>query len=573
MSGVVNSEKPSSRRRLVSRLFPSESQTGLGADALPGPSGLLEPALVLIMVGSLATAIADFIRLLDSGWGTYLIMPLVVLASVEALAYWARLNRTTFQPREWLVLLLPLALVAKFGPYIPLGLDRLLADAWSWWRSPFDFFDMLFVITCLLLVASFRLTLDFVQDLSGLRVQPGELIVRTSSVADSVLYSRADYIVDHLAPLRRLGERFLWGGALLVLLCALTAVDPAQLLTLEGARDLLTFARPPVTASFASVIVYFAAGLLLMVRSQFLRRQTLWQVEEVPYEANIGRRWHWFGFGLLAAMVALALLLPVYYSLAFNEAFGAIMSAFGEVFMGLATVAYLLLSLLLWPLRFLRTDAPPSAEPATKPEAPPPPDKAGGVVPDFLLPLLFWLAVLVIVVYVARVIWLRRRVIRTFLPRRRSWRQLWSALRELLRLFWRASRALGQAVGSNLASLVGRAGPTRLTLVLSHRPFRSMGPRELVQYFYASMVEHASRQGLPRHPDQTPWEYAASLRKIAPDLEPELEQLTDSFLWARYSHHHVGPEHSSHARRSWLLIRQKLKARSRRQTFSRSASS
>ena len=323
-----------------------------------------------------------------------------------------------------------------------------------------------------------------------------------------------------------------------------------------------------MTASFASVILYLAAGLLLMTRSQFLRRRTLWTVEEVPFEANIGRRWLWSGTGLLFLAVALALLAPVYYSLALHEVFSAALSVVHTLFFWIAAAIFLVLSVLLWPLRFLLGESSLPVEPRATPEAPRSTESVAGGLPDFLLPLLFWLVALAAIVYVARVVWLRRRQVVRLLPRHLSWSSLWTALLGLWRLFWRASRALGDTVGAGLVSLVRRPGPKVRGLILSHRPFRSMGPRELVQYFYVSMVEHATRAGHPRRPDQTPWEYAVRLRERAPELEPDLEELTDSFLWARFSHHYVGVEHSSWARRCWQTIRRKLKAQSRRRASS-----
>jgi hypothetical protein len=88
-----------------------------------------------------------------------------------------------------------------------------------------------------------------------------------------------------------------------------------------------------------------------------------------------------------------------------------------------------------------------------------------------------------------------------------------------------------------------------------------LGPRDLIRYFYLSMARRAEGAGQPRGTGQTPYEYEAELGGRFPDLEPDLGDLTERFVKARYSQRPVHQEEAEAAKGPWQRIKAALRRR------------
>jgi hypothetical protein len=86
-------------------------------------------------------------------------------------------------------------------------------------------------------------------------------------------------------------------------------------------------------------------------------------------------------------------------------------------------------------------------------------------------------------------------------------------------------------------------------------------PREQIRYFYLSAGRRAAQAGQPRRPGQTPYEYRSSLDHRFPELEPDLEGLTEAFVGARYSPRPVDTEDAEAVKPLWQRIKAALRRR------------
>ena len=87
----------------------------------------------------------------------------------------------------------------------------------------------------------------------------------------------------------------------------------------------------------------------------------------------------------------------------------------------------------------------------------------------------------------------------------------------------------------------------------------SLSPRELIMYFYLSLVRRAADGGLPRPASQTAREYSDRLRANLPDADADLETLTDAFETARYSPRAIAREDTRTPRKSWERLKRQLR--------------
>ncbi len=89
-----------------------------------------------------------------------------------------------------------------------------------------------------------------------------------------------------------------------------------------------------------------------------------------------------------------------------------------------------------------------------------------------------------------------------------------------------------------------------------------MTPRQRVIFYYHRLLRRGEQSQIPRHPSQTPYEYAArltsSLRLAQDPLEEDLKLMTEQFVEARYSRHEISTEQVGRVRQSWEHLRRAL---------------
>ena len=83
--------------------------------------------------------------------------------------------------------------------------------------------------------------------------------------------------------------------------------------------------------------------------------------------------------------------------------------------------------------------------------------------------------------------------------------------------------------------------------------------RQLIRYFYLSLVRRAEERAIVRQPWQTPYEYGARLRSELPDYESDLTELTEAFVIARYSPQPVTSDDASLIKHNWRRVRSALR--------------
>jgi hypothetical protein len=517
---------------------------------------LLRPVLIAVMMVCLATPLVRILEWMLPVWqGTYFLV-FCFLAGLEGIlserslrkrriSGWAYLgSRAT----EALILLI----ILKIANYLPQGLDQLLTEAALWPLEPESIITTIDIYTGVVFLALWagslnvgRLVRDL--DLDEARQRPPE---DKTSTEYYLWLTEPPVVRDRQERLAELFDVFVWGGILLLIAM--------------GLSHLMLPEAPP---SVVAVLLYFALGIALLTQARFSVSRAGWQVQEISVQPGIGRRWLAWAVFFLLGIALVALLLPTWYSLGPLQALLAIAGLLSQGFFFVVALLYYLLVLLM-SLLFPGMQLP---ETPPVPEAPTPiikPSPGGGASQpwlEILASISFWGLILVIVVYTLLRVWRDRfsdteggKAIRLWWERVRAW---WRAL-------WRRWRLHGLDVPAWLsrrrAALLARTrvGPGPFRFFFPGR----LPPRQLIRYFYLSTTRRAAQAGQPRRESETPYEYQASLDQQFPDLEPDLEGLTDAFVQARYSAEPLVKKDATAVKPLW----QRLKAALRRRRLSRS---
>jgi hypothetical protein len=140
---------------------------------------------------------------------------------------------------------------------------------------------------------------------------------------------------------------------------------------------------------------------------------------------------------------------------------------------------------------------------------------------------------------------------------RRLWLALRAALGRYLRLLYAVLFTTAGIAAARVGKLAARA-PARAGTAL--RQLRgpdlgSMPARQAVVALYLAALRQASRRGFARRTGQTPSEYARALAAQVPEAGDAAEELTETFVVARYGAEPVDAADVEHAR----TLRQRLR--------------
>jgi hypothetical protein len=507
-------------------------------DGHPWLEHLFRPLVIGVMFGCIALSLVELVRLFFSAWdGTYLVM-VCVLAALEAnYSYWlvrARRLRGGDLLRFRLVELGVLFLLVKIGSYVGQSWTSVLESIQSWPSHAYRLFDLETLAAFFLALVSWHVSTQTTRDFERLHEPPA--------------YSRY-----YVPPIDSLAERFFWGGAVLLIAAGLTRIGIAQLLNLR---------RPSVPGLVLNALVYFLLGLVMLGQVRFATLRKQWQAGEIEIADDLPRRWVRYSLGFIGLAAFLAFLLPTGYTMGLLEVAGYILAIILTVLsLGATVLLWLILLPFAWLMSLLGGDPAP-IRPAEPPYRPPPVDPSGLGAPDWfqvLRSLVFWIIALGIVFY----------VVRSYLRDHPELLKRLAAL-GLVRALARMWAALGSWFGGWGAALREQI-PVAWPLRLGRRGrssretfgfFRlgALSPRERVLYFYLSVLHRAGQRGFPRRPAETPDEYRMTLGPNLPEAQAEMDQLTQAFVEARYSHHTVEREYARRVRDSWRQVKAALRA-------------
>lgn len=502
---------------------------------------IFQPLVVATMMACLAMSVVQLLQLLVPTWsGVYLTL-IVFLAALEAMAAGRLVRRyrlrggdwLSFRAGEWVLILLAL----KLGSYAAWGIDVLLADI-ALWREDLGFlFTPEYIIAICLTLLTWAMATDIESDLTNLAAPYVGVPINREDIHS------------------RLMGRFFWGGMILMIMAGITRL---------GMAGILNLAHPPAPGIILNVLLYFVLGLLLVSQARLTALQARWQSQDIHTAADLGSRWSRASLAFIVLVGAVALLLPTSYSFGLLESIGLILGLVLKVLYYIAVLVVFVLSLpFLFLLSLLGLGTAwrplPSALLTPSPMTPSP-EAAGPSLWAAFRSLIFWGLLVGIAIYALRSYVAYRADLLSSTGIYPVLRRLWTFLIDL----WRQLRGVAadaiRPIRRRLAwDVPGRAPGDQRRLPWRWRRLSSMSPRERIQYYYLSIVHRAEKVNRARRASETPYEYSASLRRRKPDVEPDLTELTEAFVEARYSCHAITHERAGRVQQSWNRIKQALR--------------
>jgi hypothetical protein len=512
---------------------------------------VVQPLLLTMMMTCISISIIALGRsMMPQWWGGYLLIGMV-LTTVEAIYSFRVLmlpsSRGISVTRYRLVEIGLLVMALKVVTFIGRPWAAILPEVELFIRQPGALFSFDYILMVILAVIVWGMTYGTMIDFEA-------------------LHDPITFRTERIPAIDKIATRFYWGGGILVI-CSGLALLIGELGLAEGLLSLASLNRASIGGVVINALVYFMVGLVMLSQVRLTTMLTRWHIQQVHVDSNLGRQWAKYGLIFLVIVGLLVLFLPTGYSVGIFASARYFFSFLAQVAIIIVQLVVLLITLPLTLLASLFGSEPPSPA-ASGPISPPPipPGEARETPPwyELLRSLAFWITFASIAFYLVKTYFADRPELLNSLKR-------FAPLRWLLNL---VSGLVGWLVG------VIRAGieriPKKVDLTPRSRMPGSKGSgrrlprfgtgtdRERILYYYLTTLQQAERAGLPRQRHQTPYEYEPHLRTSVPDVESEIDFLTEAFVHARYSQDEFDREHADLVKTIWGKIRSALQDREKR---------
>ena len=452
-------------------------------------------------------------------------------------------NPLVYRVVEWIVILVML----KFAIYAWNGFGQFFADLPRWQANFVEsFFELEFILDIVFVVIVWVLSLMFVEDLIDLE---GDVNILQASNLDMVVSNRS-------LTQGRMANRVLTVGIVLVILATLSRLDYSTILSgLQLAKQ-----------NYLHVVAYFLLGLVLLSLTQLATRRAVWAWEHIPVGEGIARNWIAYSLGFLFILSLLAFALPTSYALGFFPTISYFFSLlFGLIYMLVMLIMIPFFIFIAWVASLFGSTNMPATDMTLPQQILPPLPEALASSPspflEILKAVLFWGILLAVIGY-------------AFLAYLRQNKELMQKLRRMPGLSWlvKAWRwlVIKARGGIGLLPKAVDAGLKRLRSSFRKEVARPMGDyislrrlesRQKILFYYLALIRRSGESGLPRHPWQTPKNYADTLEPNLPGAETDVESMTQAFVEARYTQHLVSPGQVKHVQSAWDHLRKILNKR------------
>jgi hypothetical protein len=308
------------------------------------------------------------------------------------------------------------------------------------------------------------------------------------------------------------------------------------------------------------IVIYFFLALVLFSRTRLNLLRSGWVWDRVPIRRGVGARWISYTLLLLTIAVIVAVVLPTRYSLGLLDTLGYIFELLVTV---IQSILFVIIGLFYALLRLLIPDMQQPENPLVAPPRSPqlPPQVEGGppAISEFVQSLIFWGVFLIVAAYVATQYLRRHPEVVDWLKHLPGMGLLVRAWRKLREWFGGLTQQFEDLREARRRARRPAPVPSRQSAPRRWINPRRLSPRQQVRFYYLAMLRRGGERGHARQPTQTPYEYARTLESQIPEIDQDVDGLTEEFIEARYSPHDIPPEHVSLVRRYWERIKRALK--------------
>lgn len=437
---------------------------------------------------------------------------------------------------ELVLIILVVKLVSMFSKGFPAFWEEILS-----WQDAFveRFFEIDFLLSLICVLIVWALTLLF-----------SESLVKLEEDKSVMAQERLGRVINN----RQLARK-----QLINLILILGFIMMVFMVIIEGVQGLAQNNTVSTRQFLIILLVYFFSSFMFLAVNQYNIMKVRWYLNEVPVNADLARRWVLYSIAFIAAAVILVIFLPTNFTVGFIPLAQALYQAILFIWSAIEILFFLPFVLALSLFNSTETDESISQEiQETLLEYTSAPQEITSTVGwwEVLKSVLFWLVFLGVIII----------SIRYYLKNRKEFKSFLSKLRfgEWLRDFWRWIKTGFKRLGRTTANTLQQGIKAVQTYLQRERTklnpiaelVRRLPPRQAVILTYINWVRWSQKQGIGRKGSQTPFEYAHVYRQELPEAAEAIDDLTGTFILARYTRHEINKEKVQTAQVSFDSIKE-----------------
>jgi hypothetical protein len=515
--------------------------------------------LVILMIVCGVLTFGNLVNRYVNTWPTAATAIVSALIALDRLYTYQKMKSFPILSGEWLLAVstqwIVIIVVLKVVLGLVNGLSTFLEEIPLWvtnfqeyFLTP-DFYLSLVIVTVVWVLGG-----HFAEILNGMGMEEA-LIERQSAV----------FSAREKLPRYRLLGLFFNIGALLIVFTALARIDLRVVFSSEDAPLLINI--PAFEGGGVTTLLYFMFGLALLSQTQFVTLNTRWALQGFRVERNLAVSWVLYSLLFLIGLALIAVFLPTGYGLGVLTFLGYVLDVLLVLLVFLVQLLIVLFIFLAsLPFRLLDWGSPVGNFTPTVPEFPNVPAEVTSTATpvawwEALKTILIWGVVIAIVVYSIRQYLRQHEGFTNFLHRRPILRWLLHIWRWLKDLFGGIHKGIVDAVAANLERIRRRRSGIKNWGRSGFINPRRLDPRQRVYFFYLALIRRGNESGLTRSLSQTPYEYASTLADALPDVDEDVDALTEAFVEARYTPWDVEEQKANLVKIYWDRVRRALRSK------------
>jgi hypothetical protein len=528
---------------------------------------VIRPLSLSIIVMALLLGMLSVITVvtLDNRWWLLAILLFIVVLEAVYTTNWLRhpdrmpLDRSAYRWAELLIIFVVVRLISffVFEDGLP-NSDQLQEYLFNPLRL---FFNGPFFVSLLLTVIGWRLAVTMSKIFSDLEVSEIELRYFALPLALRKALSEDQPIVTGRShSVTSFNLFWVWGGVILAVAIGLSTLDAVSFDTIQNPLALGGLTLSPY--QLLILLTYFGLGFWLLSQAKLMEMNARLLVNGIEKDDELDRKWQGITLLVLLGIGLAAAFLPTGPTVTISRILGVIIQAILFIGQWVIFLLFLPLALILslFSNRSVEELQPlPPLIPEAPPEAPPPETSAIGETIMMVMSSAFWS--IFVVIFILAILYFFRE--RKSTLRGKSPASIWQQMKVWLRDLWR--RLLEGARTIRIQIPVRFSGePEAEETQGGRRRWRflrlgGLSPREQIRYFYLSTVRRAGERGVERESAETPLEFVADLKEGWPEVEQEVEDLTDAFLKARYSQNPITSSDVPEIKNNWKEVRREIR--------------
>jgi hypothetical protein len=525
---------------------------------------MLQALLICLVVTALLMGLIVLVNLTVPG-GEWEYLPLLSFAiALEAVitTRWLnksgrRINKVVYRAAELAVILI----IVRIFTWSIVGQAPDLEKLQGIIISPTSILDLTFIVYALVAFLAWERGAKYGGIFDRLAIDENEIDFFTRHRSDGYSMDAA-ITVDRNSLLGDFLRSWMIGGLILAFLAMLTTVNLSEINSIGEVAGIRTITRLGLRSEMLlALLVYIFGGLWLASSGRLAALRSRWLIDGLSVSGDVGTIWMRMTLILMAIFAIISAFLPIGSTLAISRILHSIVGLailiLGAIVAIVGWIYFMVARLFLGEMtadEYLELDLA-DLTPPPPPSAPAPNNEVVAAISG----IIFWILMLGIAT-AAVVFFLRGRGVKL----RSNWLwQIWNSIASAWAEFWRGMMQPIASVAITIGHQLRRsvqidkkgAAPWRFIRL------RGLSTREQIRYFYLSTVRRAGQRGVERGQSETPLEYASDLKSGWPEVEGEVDDLTDAFLEARYSRKSIGDNRLGRIKQTWKLVRTAVKKR------------